>query len=627
MEWSFPSNNKGDINGISNSGVETFQGTPLKSLAREICQNSLDAASNDQPVEVEFVPFSLSIDEFPDAESLQKAFVASQDFWSTQKSKRTVDFFERAIDMMKSESIPFLRISDFSTLGLSGSREEYNTPWCNLTKSSGASDKSGTSGGSFGIGKFAPFACSEFRTVFYSTLDIESVTASQGISRITSFRHESGEITTGVGYYGAPNNQPAHSQLILDSRFRRDSGQVGTDIFISGFKFHSTDWKADVIASVLDGFLYAIHEGHLIVRVDDVIVSKDTLQSLLAEYQTSLLENADKYYTVLTSADTVWYETDFKNHGTIKLGLIIQPEMHRRVAMVRKTGMKIMDRGNISGIIPFAGVMLIEGEKINDYLRNIENPQHTKWEPERIEPKTQIPNAKAYIKDLLDYIKESLEKLKHEDDSDEIDPDVGEYLPDEGEDDSLSNNHPKESLPDTIKSFEATSPPKRTVSSSFSDNDGEKEVDDDMGDITAEENDSGIGHDNGENGGGGNGSGNSEGSGSGTNPKERKRSLSGISAAKVRVVCLNREAGEYSITFVPATSANDGYLDLFLSAESQNYEAPILSAIDLNNPAIQVNGNRISDISFVVNTPIRIKVVLNFKDYCSMEVKAYGYKI
>ena len=37
MRWSFPSNNNGDVNGISNSGVETFQGTPLKSLAREIC--------------------------------------------------------------------------------------------------------------------------------------------------------------------------------------------------------------------------------------------------------------------------------------------------------------------------------------------------------------------------------------------------------------------------------------------------------------------------------------------------------------------------------------------------------------------------------------------------------------
>ena len=44
QKWNFPSNNFGQIFGIADSGVETFKGTPIKSLAREICQNSLDAA-------------------------------------------------------------------------------------------------------------------------------------------------------------------------------------------------------------------------------------------------------------------------------------------------------------------------------------------------------------------------------------------------------------------------------------------------------------------------------------------------------------------------------------------------------------------------------------------------------
>ena len=57
-EWRFPSNNNGQILGISDSGVETFKGTPIKSLAREICQNSIDARCNsDKPVEVEFKTF------------------------------------------------------------------------------------------------------------------------------------------------------------------------------------------------------------------------------------------------------------------------------------------------------------------------------------------------------------------------------------------------------------------------------------------------------------------------------------------------------------------------------------------------------------------------------------------
>ena len=44
QKWNFPSNNYGQIFGIADSGVETFKGTTIKSLAREICQNSLDAA-------------------------------------------------------------------------------------------------------------------------------------------------------------------------------------------------------------------------------------------------------------------------------------------------------------------------------------------------------------------------------------------------------------------------------------------------------------------------------------------------------------------------------------------------------------------------------------------------------
>ncbi|QXM06731.1 hypothetical protein [Crassaminicella indica] len=41
--WNFPSNNFGQLNGISEAGIETFRGSPYSSLAREICQNSLDA--------------------------------------------------------------------------------------------------------------------------------------------------------------------------------------------------------------------------------------------------------------------------------------------------------------------------------------------------------------------------------------------------------------------------------------------------------------------------------------------------------------------------------------------------------------------------------------------------------
>lgn len=295
MRWSFPSNNNGDVNGISNSGVETFQGTPLKSLAREICQNSLDAALDENTVTVDFISFELSKEEIPGAEDLCDAFKRSLKFWEPKKAQ---DFFKAALDVMNAEKIPFLRISDYNTTGLCGSDGEYNTPWCNLTKSSGASDKAGTSGGSFGIGKYAPFACSSFRTVFYSTLDKDGKSAYQGISRITSFRNDNNEITSGVGYCGGENNSPVfNQQLVLDPAYSRPKGKTGTDVYIAGFR-KSIDWKSDIVASILDGFLYAIYTGKLVVHVDDITISKEHLTELCNDYKEYLTENANNYYAI-----------------------------------------------------------------------------------------------------------------------------------------------------------------------------------------------------------------------------------------------------------------------------------------------------------------------------------------
>ena len=109
MKWSFPSNNGGDVNGISNAGIETFQGTRIKSLAREICQNSLDArVDQTSPVVVEFSSFELNRDYIPGIESLQEAFARGHEFWKCQNTKKAVDFYTEALRMLEGEKIPFL---------------------------------------------------------------------------------------------------------------------------------------------------------------------------------------------------------------------------------------------------------------------------------------------------------------------------------------------------------------------------------------------------------------------------------------------------------------------------------------------------------------------------------------
>ena len=52
VSWNFPGNQDGQIKGIADAGIENFNGTELSSLARENCQNALDAALDDDNLDV-----------------------------------------------------------------------------------------------------------------------------------------------------------------------------------------------------------------------------------------------------------------------------------------------------------------------------------------------------------------------------------------------------------------------------------------------------------------------------------------------------------------------------------------------------------------------------------------------
>lgn len=625
--WNYPSNNYGQIFGIADSGVETFKGTPIKSLAREICQNSIDAnLHNGKATQVEFVTFEISPTDIPDFAGLQFAFTKALDFWSQQKSNKATEFFRKALKCAEKESITCLRISDHNTTGLVGSREEYNSPWCNLTKSTGASDKSGTNGGSFGIGKFAPYACSAFRTVFYSTADNEGICAYQGVSRLTSFKNKKGEITQGTGFFGNDKNSPVYSQISLDPNYIRKQDDYGTDIYILAFTGDG-DWKHQMVASILDGFLYAINNNQLVVNVDGIKINKNSLPDLMISHKRFFQENADEYYSTLVDDKVakVFEEkiTDNGINGKLTLRLMIMPEFHRRVAMVRQTGMKIKDKGNINGLIPFAGVMYIEGDELNSYLRSLENPQHLEWEIERADNKSK---ARKLLSRLTKFIKKSLDSLKDDDSEEALDPAVGEYL--SAEQDDKKDKDKAENLNDTIKEFEVKVNkiiPKPVGSQSEgSENElidnPNGEIDDT--DVPGTGSGTGTGTSSGGSGGGSN-----PGSGSGSEPTEHKKSLIAVGPAKIRVLCINKNKGKYRIVFTPKVNAVQGYMDILMAAESQNYNASISSASCVECPTISVRNNRLENLKFVENQSLIIDVIIDYSDLCSMEVKAYGNKV
>ena len=627
-EWRFPSNDYGQIFGIADSGVETFKGTPMKSLAREICQNSIDAGVDNQTVNVEFQTFQIKRDAVPHFDQLMDAFHCAEEFWSVQHSQKAVKFFKNAQKAGQKEYIRCLRISDFHTSGLTGSDQDYNSPWCNLTKSTGASDKSGTAGGSFGIGKFAPFACSDFRTVFYSTLDKDGIKAYQGVARLTSFKKDDGTVTQGTGFYGLEKNMPVRDQIFLDPRFMRPDGMSGTDIYILGFD-PDEDWVTQMVVSVLDGFLYAVFSGRLIVRIEDIEISKDHLPKLMEQYKDKFKEHADEYYQVLCADEKSCpeYQLDVDGLGTAHLKILISPGLWHRVALVRGTGMKIMDRGYISNIIPFAGIMYIEGDALNTFLRSLENPQHTKWETDRADDKKK---AKKITQKLYGFIRSCFNEQKKEGGGAPLDPAVGQYLA--AEDEGKQENR-EETLTDVIREVTLTPrtvrPPADSGAPSENPDTGVKAGENDP---KGNETSTGLpGEGSGRGSGNGNGSGgggSDEGPGPGTHPVDHKQKIVYIRPSKKRAVCKSRKTGEYQIFYTPAVSAANGYLEVFIAAESGDYSTDAVSASLSDGTPLKVEQNRITGLTFEAGKPLKINLKLDFGgDYCSMEVKGYGHTV
>lgn len=659
--WIFPKNNNGPITGIGEAGVETFKGSPFDSLAREICQNSLDAKlNNNEPVVVEFSEFKLSRNKLNSVDQLMDAFIRSIDFWKGLNDRKTVEFFKNAIQIIDKEEITVLRVSDFNTTGLTGSNQEYGTAWYNLVKSSGVSDKGGASGGSYGIGKSAPYACSNLRTIYYSTLDINGLVASQGVSRLVTFKDSEGDTTYGTGYYGNSEKvTPIEKPLFLDPNYTRTSS--GTDIYILGFQ-NDNGWKIDMIKAVIDGYLIAIYEGKIKVIVGDEEISKDTLGLLMEKYKDKL-KTTYNYYQVLISEDTQEFIYEMNGLGKFSLKVLLNPGFHRKILVSRINGMKLFDKANISSTIYFAGILRLIDEPVNEFFRLLEPPEHNSWEFERVSNKKL---AKERIKEINKFMKDTVIEFGKVPSSDEVDAEgVGDYLPDDVSllDDNQNKSN-KEPIKQEIKSIVIESKEKPIPSSGFN-NDGLKDIDEEINDVGKQDDEGEYFEDNK----------NEDSKSSGTDDEteaeaeEEKiidddtgnkdiRKTVTVKTSNVRLFLTDIKIKKYKIIFTPEDSFDEGYIQVNIASEDGRLKAKLDQAIlewpigkrskveskkifglfktkaipeqveirDLAPKELNIEGNRILINEISAKEKIKISFNLDYSEACSLEVKFYGYQ-
>lgn len=158
IEWKFPHNGFGQVRGVSDAGIETFTGTEIQSLAREICQNSLDAAveGSNATIKVDFEQYRIPSSDIPGYEQYASKIQKAYDYWSKKNSEKTIKVLTKALNAIKKPNTVVLRISDFNTTGLSHPYEDSAEGWNALTKLDGGATKTGDKAGAFGIGKNAP---------------------------------------------------------------------------------------------------------------------------------------------------------------------------------------------------------------------------------------------------------------------------------------------------------------------------------------------------------------------------------------------------------------------------------------------------------------------------------------
>lgn len=435
--WNFPSNGDGQIKGPADAGIENFNGTELVSLAREICQNSLDAAMDDDNPEVivEFERYLVDESRIPGLYEYREILKSCKAFWDKSNSEKAKSFLDRAYREAKKSKIYVLRVSDYNTTGLAdpyGKKDPFGINfdgWNSLTKIDGGANKGEDKNGNFGIGKNAPFSNSYLRTVFYRTLSEDGEIAAQGISRIVSFPLDSASpkqnLTSGVGYYGNPDgNMPVESISELDALNKRND--VGTDVFIYGFNgpVMEEQWKQEIITAILDSFLMSIYNGQLIVRVQSEELNASTIgryiEKIYANRPSDLKGTYGNYQALVRKEGVYEFSRDFHGLGTLELKLVIAPneKLDRKVLIVRKAGMKLFRLGNLSKLVSFSGILELKGKELSAYFRKMETVAHDDWVPGRHPDKKQ---AKMYYDELKDWIREKIAEIAEYTSDDEMD--------------------------------------------------------------------------------------------------------------------------------------------------------------------------------------------------------------
>lgn len=370
------------------------------------------------PVTVSFKETTIEADCIGGA-TLRRHIQSCLDFSKEGDHKTVISQYERALAVLKGDTVRCLQIVDSGTTGLQGKN------WKSLVVQQGSVSKLGAApGGSNGIGKNAVLNLSDLRTVFYSTRytgnregRVEKV---QG--KATLMTHEDpgqpGELLRHVGFYAISEESGKPEPLYVPNIpqvFRLDD--VGTGVYIMGFHPRSADWGTLIAKAVVENFFAAIHNRLLVVHITaegetPITVNHETLDGLFERVGGDMPSRS--YYKAIRDSEQ-FTTASIGSIGPLSVHLLFAPGAPRRTSYINRNGMLITDsreqktnpfapRGN--NLWPnYAAVVSPTTDAGDSWVRRTENPSHDSMSSQTLLDESESRQTEIWFKESRDAIK------------------------------------------------------------------------------------------------------------------------------------------------------------------------------------------------------------------------------
>ncbi len=414
-------------NGPQDAMIEAFKGSPYAALIRESCQNSCDALAEGQSRVKLCLSFgTLNRFDYPELFNLRQHIQGCLTLYPDDQNTSKV--FQPMLYILNKKEIPYLRVSDYNTTGMSFYKDLEGKPrgsFYAFVRSGGQSEKnSTTAGGSFGFGKAAYFQISGLRSIIVSTQNIEGENFFEGISSFCT--HQIGEsYFDGHGFYDSNNGvEPNTTNESIPHFFCRN--EPGTDFFILGTDSNTFQSKEEMAKAALRYFWAAILDGTLEIKIDDILISKETFEEKMniffPEQGDDSIRNhfykfnprpyAEVYRLAGSAEQFQLIEKDLPILGHVKLYVNINQSCNRdKIIYMRKNKMVIqteMLRNHYGAYCVF----VCESNKGNELLRKLENASHDKWDKANY-TRNNIPceEGKEALKEIENFVQETLRSI------------------------------------------------------------------------------------------------------------------------------------------------------------------------------------------------------------------------